>query len=97
MIETKNLDQGKEYYLASALSSSISNQIDFWWIDSGATKHMTGFKKTLATIKAKQFHKKVELGDGSTFDIKGVGSTNIQLDSSKLINVEEILYVPGLN
>ena len=42
---------------------------------------MTGFKKTMETIEAKKFHKKVELGDGSTFDIKGVGSTNIQLDS----------------
>ena len=57
---------------------------------------MTGFKETLASIKTKQFHKKVELADGSTFDIKGVGSTNIQLDLGMLINVEEILYVPGL-
>ena len=57
---------------------------------------MTGFKETLASIKVKQFHKKVEPGDGSTFDIKGVGSTKIQLDSGMLINVEEILYVPGL-
>ena len=57
---------------------------------------MTGFKKTLATFKAKKFHKKVELGDGSTFDIKRVGSTNLQLDSGTLINVEEILYVPNL-
>ena len=38
----------------------------------------------------------MELGDGSTFDIKGVGSTKIQFDSGMLINVEEILYVPGL-
>ena len=57
---------------------------------------MTRFKETLATFKVKQFHKKVELVDGSTFDIKGVGSTKIQLDSGTLINVEEILYVPGL-
>ena len=33
---------------------------------------MTGFKKTLATIEAKQFHKKVELENGSTLDIKGL-------------------------
>ena len=38
----------------------------------------------------------MELGDGSNFDIKGVGSTNIQLDLGTLINVEEILYVLGL-
>ena len=95
-VETKNPDQGKEYYLASTLSSPTSNFSDSWWINSGATEHMTGFKKTLATFKVKQFHKKVELGDGSTFDIRGVGSTNIQLDSGTLINVEETLYGPSL-
>ena len=57
---------------------------------------MTGFKKALAVFEAKKFHKKVELGNGSTYDIKRVGSTSLQLDSSTLISVEEILYVPGL-
>ena len=42
------------------------------------------------------FHKKVKLGDGSTYEIKGVGSTALQHDSGMLIGVEEILYVPGL-
>ena len=56
---------------------------------------MIGFKKSLAVYEDKMFHKKVELGDGSTYEIKGVGSTTLQLDSGTLISVEEILYVPG--
>ena len=58
---------------------------------------MTGFKKTLAIFEAKKFHKKVELGNGSTSYIKGVGSISLQLDSGTLINIGEILYVPSLN
>ena len=57
---------------------------------------MTGFKKAVAVFEAKKFHKKVELGNGSTYDIKGVGSTSLQLDSCMLINIGEILYVPSL-
>ena len=57
---------------------------------------MTGFKKALAVFEAKKFHNKVELGNGSTYDIKGIGSTALQLDSGMLINIGEILYVPSL-
>ena len=57
---------------------------------------MIGFKRALAVFEAKKFHKKVELGDGSTYDVKGVGSTTLQRNSGTLINVGEILYVPGL-
>ena len=39
---------------------------------------------------------KVELGDDSTYAIKGVGSTSLQLDSGTIIHIEEILYVPRL-
>ena len=57
---------------------------------------MIGLKKALAVYEAKKFHKKVELGDGSTYDIKAVGSTVLHLDSGMLINIGEILYVPSL-
>ena len=57
---------------------------------------MTGFNKALAVLKAKMFHKKVELGDGNNYAIKGAGSTAFQLDSGTLINIWEILCVPNL-
>ena len=57
---------------------------------------MTRFKKALATFEVKKFHEKVELGNESPYNIKGVGSTALQLESCMLINVGGILYVPGL-
>ena len=57
---------------------------------------MIGFRKALADYKDKKFNVKVELGDDSTYAIKGVGSTSFQLDSGTIIHIEEILYVPRL-
>ena len=58
---------------------------------------MIGFRKALADYKGKKFNVKVELGDDSTYTIKGVGSASFQLDSGTITHIEEILYVPGLN
>ena len=61
-------------------------------MDSGASKHMTGFKHNLVNYR----DKKVELGDDSTYDIKGFGSTSFQLQTGYVFHIDEILYVPGL-
>ena len=58
--------------------------------------HMTIFRKALTNYKDNTFNVKVELGDDSTYAIKGVGSASFQLDSGTIIHIEEILYFPGL-
>jgi len=45
-------------------------------VDSGASKHMLGYKGTISNIKEKQFACMVELGDNSTYSIQGIGSTS---------------------
>jgi hypothetical protein len=86
----------KEYYLISALSGTITKLEEIWLIDSGASRHMTGFKQNLANYHDKKFKAKVELGDDGTYDIKGFGSTSFQFHSGNIFHIDEILYVPGL-
>ena len=38
----------------------------------------------------------MELGDDSTYKIEGVGSTSLELDSSTVLHIDDVLYVPGL-
>jgi hypothetical protein len=45
-------------------------------VDSGASKHMTGFKQNLANCQDKKFNVKAELGDDGTYAIKGFGSAS---------------------
>ena len=54
---------------------------------------MNGFRKALANYKDKKSNVKVELGDDSTYALRGTGSTSFQLDSVMFMYIEEILYV----
>ena len=65
-------------------------------MDRGASKHMTGFKQNLVNYRDNKFNVKVELGDYGTYDIKGFGSSSVQLQSGNVFHIDEIIYVPIL-
>ena len=44
--ESEDSSSEDEYVLISALTGNITHGSDDWLIDSGASKHMTGFKKS---------------------------------------------------
>ena len=69
---------------------------DTWLIDSGASKHMTGQKKTLSKLEEKNSPKKVSLGDEYQYPIKGIGEASYKLDLGNSLKMKEVLYVPGL-
>ena len=46
-------EDAEKYVLFSALSGSVTPGEDTWLIDSGASKHMTGQKKTLSKLEEK--------------------------------------------
>jgi hypothetical protein len=93
---TREQELQKEHYLVSALSGTITKSQEIWLIDSGASKHMTGFKQNLANYQDRNYKAKVELGDDGTYEIKGFGSTSFQFHSGTIFHIDEILYVPGL-
>jgi hypothetical protein len=95
-VATKEQEQHREYYLISTLSGTITKSEDVWLMNSGASKHMTGFKQNLVNYRDKKFKVKVELGDDGRYDIKGFGSASFQLRSGNVFHIDEILYVPGL-
>ena len=68
---------------------------DTWLIDSGASKHMTGQKKTLSKIEEKNSPKKVSLGDDYQYPIKGIGEASYKLDSRTPMRMKEVFYVLG--
>jgi hypothetical protein len=86
----------KEYYLVSALSSTVITWSKTWLVDSGASKHMTWYKNILSDFKTKSFAEQVELGDDKCYKIEGVGSISSSLESRPRLHVYEVLYVLGL-
>jgi hypothetical protein len=82
--------------LVSALSSLVFTWPKTWLVDSGASKHMTGYKEILLDFETKSFVEKVELGDDKCYKIEGVGSISFGLESWARLHVDEVLYVPRI-
>ena len=83
-----------EYVLISALTGNITHGSDDWLIDSGASKHMTGFKESFVRLSEHESPHKVKLGDDYQYPIKGSGESSYKLDSGKYLTMKEVLFVP---
>jgi len=94
--DSRKEDPKREFFFISALSGTISTSQDTWLIDSGASKHMTSYKKDLTNISEKNLSSQVVLGDDAIYEVKRVGSTSFKLDSCECAHMNNILYVPGL-
>ena len=92
----KDEESSEEYVLIFALTGSVSPGNDTWLVDSGASKHMTGYKDSLSCLIQKDSPHKVMLGDDSRYPIKEMGEASYKLDFGKSMKMKDVLYVPGL-
>ena len=94
--EKQEVDEANEYnafYLA--LSSELNSNKNTWIIDSGASRHITGFKDKFENLSECTIEE-VTIGDNSTHPIKGIGTCSIQLNSRITLQLENVLYVPRI-
>ena len=84
------------FLFISALTGKVPIDNDIWLIDSGASRHMTGFRDQLTNFVKKERHLHVVLGDDAIYNVKGVGTSTFQLDSNMQLQLSEVLYVPGM-
>lgn len=86
-----------KYFLVSALSSSShADSCDSSLVDSGASRHFTGYKEVLSNLVERETDLKIVLRDNSTYPIKGSGYVSFYLDQGKTLTLQEVLYVPSL-
>jgi hypothetical protein len=84
------------FLFISTLSGMVPTDNDTWLIDSGASRHMTGFRDHLTDLVEKETNLHVVLGDNARYNVKGVGTSTFQLDSDIPLQLSEVLYVPGM-
>ena len=75
---------------------NISHGINDWLVDSGAYKHMKGYKDLFINMFEHESPHKVKFGDDYQYSIKGNGEASYKLDSGKYLKMKYVLYVPGL-
>ena len=89
--ESEDSSSEDEYVLISTLTGNIIHGSDYWLIDSGASKHMMGFKESFVRLSEHEW-----LGDDYQCPIKGSGESSYKLYSGKSLTMKEVLFVLGL-
>jgi hypothetical protein len=76
--------------------TSVQTTPSIWYIDSGASSHMTGVKEHLTDLRDTEVRMEIALGDDSLVRVVGIGIVTFRRDSMPSISFRDILYVPGL-
>jgi hypothetical protein len=80
-------------FVACMSSTAVS---DIWFVDSGASCHMTGRKEFFTRLQEGGVNLVIELGDDRRYKAQGVGTVTFQRESGKPLWFADVLYVPGL-
>ena len=89
---SRNFDE--EFCLIACMASTTGSSI--WYIDSGASSHMTGQKRFFKDLQEGGTGIHVELGDDARYQAQGVGTVSFERESGKPLSFVDVLYVPGL-
>eukprot|EP00253_Pinus_taeda_P002543 PITA_02543 len=67
-----------------------------WFLDSGASFHMTNDKILFSTLEEKDLQMHIEMGNDEKYSVSGVGTVALQREHGALITLTDMKYVPGL-
>ena len=65
-------------------------------IDSGASRHLTGYKEALSDLIEKDTNLEIILGDNATYPVKGTGTVTLHLSQGQVLHLQDVLYRPDL-
>jgi hypothetical protein len=84
----------KEFYLLVCLSSSASST-SVWYVDSIASRHMTGVHEHFTYFTEIGVNLEVVLNDNFVVKVVGIGTISFQRESQPPMLVRDVLYVLG--
>jgi hypothetical protein len=80
-------------FIACMSSATVS---DMWFVDNGASCHMTGRKEFFTRLQEGGVNLVIELEDDRRYKGQGFGIVSCQRESGKPLWFADVLYVPGL-
>jgi hypothetical protein len=82
------------FALIACMDSSASGSV--WYLDSGASFHMTGDKESFIDLEEKDLRMHIKMGDDGRYNATGIGTITFQRESGKPFQLKKVMHVPGL-
>ena len=83
-----------DFSLITCLVSSAMGSV--WYLDSGASFHMTGDEKLFSDLEEKDLQMHIEMGDDGRYSATGIGTITFVRESSKPFMLKDVMHVQGL-
>ena len=66
-----------------------------WYLDSGASFHMSNDKNLFSTLEEKDLQMRIEMGDDGKYHVSGEGTVVFQREHGAPLTLTDVKYVPG--
>jgi hypothetical protein len=83
-----------EFSLIACMVSSALGSV--WYLDSGASFHMTGDKEIFSDLEERDLKMHIEIGDDGRYSATSIGTITFQRELGKPFQLKYVMHVPGL-
>lgn len=83
-------------FVSNAALSAETNDDNAWFIDSGASVHMSCKRDWFDTYHEINNGGHIYLGDNRSHEIKGYGDISVMMPNGQEKQIQNVVYVPGL-
>eukprot|EP00253_Pinus_taeda_P027965 PITA_27965 len=83
-----------DFSLIACLVSSVMGSV--WFLDSGASFHMTGDRDLFSDLEDKDLGVHIEMGDDGRYSAIGISTIFFERESDKPLVLKEVMHVLGL-
>ena len=83
-----------DFSLITCMVSSMVGCV--WYLDSGASFHMSSDKNLFSTLEEKDLQMRIEMGDDGKYHVLGEGTVVFQREHEAPLTLTNVKYVPGL-
>ena len=83
-----------DFSLIACLVSSVMGSV--WFLDSGASFHMTGDRDLFSDLEEKYLGVHIEMSDDGRYSATGISTISFERESGKPFILKEVMHVPVL-
>ena len=83
-------------HMMNAMTADVHANEDVWYVDSGASNHMTSHGEWFRDMKKMDVPGYVEIGDNIAHPIAHIGKVPLNMQDGKMKYLADVLHVPNI-